>query len=257
MYGRLPGDRYLRIGGRLPGRLPAEGDFHVLAGDSSRLCRLAVCGGRLLRSSGCSSGVRSPRMRSLTSASTFRRPVSLRLRQHLLLGLRDRRDHARAGPGRSGGAHPDGADHDRHRGRPGDRRHQLPQTIAAYPSGGGSYIVASENLGLPGLAAGALLTDYILTVAVSIAAGVAALTSIFPELFEYRVAIGVGFVLLPPRQPARHPRERDDLHGPDLRLPGRDLRPARVRLGPLRDGDARYTAPPAWPEAHAEALGCC
>lgn len=72
------------------------------------------------------------------------------------------------------------------------------QTIAAYPSGGGSYIVASENLGkLPGLtAAGALLTDYILTVAVSIAAGVAALTSIFPELFDQRVALAVGLVAL-------------------------------------------------------------
>ena len=60
------------------------------------------------------------------------------------------------------------------------------QTIRAYPSGGGSYIVANENLGpLPGLiAAGALLTDYVLTVAVSIAAGVAALTSIFPGLFD-------------------------------------------------------------------------
>ena len=70
------------------------------------------------------------------------------------------------------------------------------QTIRAYPSGGGSYIVASENLGrLPGLtAAGALLTDYVLTVAVSVAAGVAALTSIFPELFEWRVAIGVVLV---------------------------------------------------------------
>ena len=56
------------------------------------------------------------------------------------------------------------------------------QTIAAYPTGGGSYIVASDNLGpLPGLvAAASLLTDYVLTVAVSIAAGVAALTSIFP-----------------------------------------------------------------------------
>src|SRR6266545_4484725 len=60
------------------------------------------------------------------------------------------------------------------------------QTIAAYPNGGGSYIVASDNLGtLPGLtAAAALLTDYVLTVAVSVAAGVAALTSIVPGLFE-------------------------------------------------------------------------
>ena len=72
------------------------------------------------------------------------------------------------------------------------------QTIAAYPTGGGSYIVASENLGrLPGLtAAAALLTDYILTVAVSIAAGVAALTSILPSLFEYRVELAVGLVVL-------------------------------------------------------------
>ena len=72
------------------------------------------------------------------------------------------------------------------------------QTIAAYPNGGGSYIVASDNLGpLPGLvAAAALLTDYVLTVAVSIAAGVAALTSIFPALFPERVPLAVGFVLL-------------------------------------------------------------
>src|SRR2546421_4135638 len=53
------------------------------------------------------------------------------------------------------------------------------QTIHAYPSGGGAYIVAKENLGTyPGLIAGAsLLVDYVLTVSVSIAAGVAALTS--------------------------------------------------------------------------------
>ena len=72
------------------------------------------------------------------------------------------------------------------------------QTIRAYPNGGGSYIVASDNLGtLPGLiAAAALLTDYILTVSVSIAAGVAALTSVFPVLFESRVALGVGFIVL-------------------------------------------------------------
>jgi amino acid transporter len=72
------------------------------------------------------------------------------------------------------------------------------QTIRAYPSGGGSYIVASDNLGsLAGLtAAAALMTDYVLTVSVSIAAGVAALTSIFPLLYEPRVALGAGFVLL-------------------------------------------------------------
>src|SRR5947209_7433466 len=72
------------------------------------------------------------------------------------------------------------------------------QTIRAYPSGGGSYIVASDNLGpLAGLtAAGALLVDYVLTVSVSIAAGVAALTSIFPGLFDFRVVAGVAFVVL-------------------------------------------------------------
>ena len=56
------------------------------------------------------------------------------------------------------------------------------QTIQAYPTGGGAYIVASDNLGvLPGLAAGAaLLIDYVLTVSVSVAAGVAAVTSPSP-----------------------------------------------------------------------------
>jgi amino acid transporter len=72
------------------------------------------------------------------------------------------------------------------------------QTIQAYPSGGGAYIVAKDNLGtLAGLMAGsALLTDYVLTVAVSIAAGVAAITSAFPALAEHRVVLAVAFVLL-------------------------------------------------------------
>jgi amino acid transporter len=72
------------------------------------------------------------------------------------------------------------------------------QTVAAYPHGGGSYIVAKDNLGTrPGLvAAGALLTDYVLTVSVSIAAGVAALTSVVPELFDYRVGLGIGLVVM-------------------------------------------------------------
>jgi amino acid transporter len=72
------------------------------------------------------------------------------------------------------------------------------QTVQAYPNGGGAYIVAKDNLGtMPGLTAGAsLLVDYILTVAVSIAAGVAAITSAVPELLDYRVELAVGFVAL-------------------------------------------------------------
>ncbi len=72
------------------------------------------------------------------------------------------------------------------------------QTIRAYPSGGGAYLVAKENLGtLPGVVAGAsLLVDYTLTVAVSVAAGVAAVTSAAPDLENERVLLGVVFVAL-------------------------------------------------------------
>ncbi len=72
------------------------------------------------------------------------------------------------------------------------------QTIHAYPSGGGAYIVSKENLGdLPALiAASSLLIDYVLTVAVSIAAGVAALTSAFPQWHVNRVELTLGFVVL-------------------------------------------------------------
>src|SRR6266702_6082866 len=72
------------------------------------------------------------------------------------------------------------------------------QTIRAYPSGGGSYIVASDNLGmLAGLtAAGALLVDYVLTVSVSIASGVAQITSLVPEWVPYNVPLAVGAVIL-------------------------------------------------------------
>ena len=67
------------------------------------------------------------------------------------------------------------------------------QTIHAYPGGGGAYIVARDNLGeLPAQTAGAaLLTDYILTVSVSISSGVAQIVSAYPELFPYRVLIAV------------------------------------------------------------------
>jgi amino acid transporter len=134
------------------------------------------------------------------------------------------------------------------------------QTIRAYPSGGGSYIVASDNLGRgPGLvAAAALLTDYVLTVAVSIAAGVAALTSLFPGLFDWRVLLGVGFIGVLWLGNLRGIRESANLFAI----------PTYVYLlaiyGLLAFGLVRfatgtlpeYTPPPAWLEGHgAEALG--
>lgn len=72
------------------------------------------------------------------------------------------------------------------------------QTIRAYPHGGGSYIVAGDNLGrVPGLVAAAgLMIDYVLTVAVSIASGVAAITSAIPSLASDTVPIGVAVIVL-------------------------------------------------------------
>ena len=72
------------------------------------------------------------------------------------------------------------------------------QTIMHYPSGGGSYIVAKDNLGtLPSLiAAGALLTDYSLTVSVSVSAGIRAIVSAFPGLYDYRVLLALGTIAL-------------------------------------------------------------
>jgi amino acid transporter len=72
------------------------------------------------------------------------------------------------------------------------------QTIRAYPSGGGSYIVAKDNLGTAPalLAAAALLTDYVLTVSVSVAAGIAAILSAFPgQIDGLRVPLGVGAIV--------------------------------------------------------------
>nr|WP_208420350.1 APC family permease [Paenibacillus lupini] len=71
------------------------------------------------------------------------------------------------------------------------------QIIFAYPHGGGAYVVSKENLGIfPGLiSGGALLVDYILTVAVSVSAGTDAITSAFPSLHTHTVLIAVFFVL--------------------------------------------------------------
>ena len=72
------------------------------------------------------------------------------------------------------------------------------QTIHAYPGGGGAYVVAKENIGeTAGLVAGAsLLVDYVLTVAVSIAAGVAAVTSAIPAAHDHRVGLCLFFIVL-------------------------------------------------------------
>jgi amino acid transporter len=72
------------------------------------------------------------------------------------------------------------------------------QTVRAYPQGGGSFLVTHDNLGLrPAMvAAAALLTDYVLTVAVSVSAGVAAITSAAPSALPYRVPLALGFLVL-------------------------------------------------------------
>ncbi len=72
------------------------------------------------------------------------------------------------------------------------------QTIHAYPTGGGAYIVAKENIGDNAglIAAASLLVDYTLTVAVSISAGVLAITSAFPELHAYRVEMCLAFLAI-------------------------------------------------------------
>jgi amino acid transporter len=72
------------------------------------------------------------------------------------------------------------------------------QTVRAYPNGGGAYIVAHENLGMyPGLlAAAALLVDYVLTVSVSIVAGVDAIVSAAPTIERFKIGVALGFVLL-------------------------------------------------------------
>jgi len=72
------------------------------------------------------------------------------------------------------------------------------QTVQAYPQGGGAYLVSKDNIGiLPALtAAAALLVDYVLTVSVSVVAGIAALTSAVPRLHPYRVVFSVFVVVL-------------------------------------------------------------
>ena len=71
------------------------------------------------------------------------------------------------------------------------------QTIHTYPDGGGAYIVARDNLGdlYAQIAGAALLTDYILTVAVSVSSGIAQIISAYPDMFPYRVSLSIALVL--------------------------------------------------------------
>ena len=117
------------------------------------------------------------------------------------------------------------------------------QTIHAYPGGGGAYIVARDNLGeVPAQTAGAaLLTDYILTVAVSISSGVAQIASAFPALDPYRVTSvgGVG-ALYNAGKPEGRERIGSDLCRPDLFLSGNDVLDRRHWPLPVPD---RFVGP--------------
>lgn len=94
------------------------------------------------------------------------------------------------------------------------------QTIHAYPHGGGSYIVAKDNLGkYPSLVSGAsMLVDYILTVAVSVAGGVAAIVSAFNGLAHYRIWLCIGFIALITYANLRGVRESGALFAPPTYL---------------------------------------
>jgi amino acid transporter len=128
------------------------------------------------------------------------------------------------------------------------------QVIRAYPHGGGSYVVARENLGpVAGMtAAAALLTDYILTVAVSISAGVTALTSAFPYLYDHRVAVALTVLGLMTVVNLRGITESGRIFSIPtyvylvaiLGLIGYGL--ARWLTGTLPE----YTPPPGWVDAH-------
>ncbi|HRA48923.1 MAG TPA: APC family permease, partial [Thermomicrobiales bacterium] len=125
------------------------------------------------------------------------------------------------------------------------------QTIKAYPHGGGSYIVAKDNLGDgPALVAGAsLLAAYTLTVAVSIAAAVAALISAFPVLDAHRVSLGIGLIALVTLLNLRGIRESGSIFAVPtyLFLIGISV---MIIVGLVRTAMDGFAAQPPPPEAH-------
>ena len=132
------------------------------------------------------------------------------------------------------------------------------QTIEAYPGGGGSYIVAHENLGkIPGLtAAAALLVDYVLTVAVSIAAGVAAIVSAFPFLAPYDLWISSAAVAVLTLLNMRGVRESGTVFAaPTYVFVFSILGLIAIGLFRTFTGGITYVPGPAGPTAGTQALG--
>ena len=135
------------------------------------------------------------------------------------------------------------------------------QTIRAYPDGASSYLVASDNLGhRAGLVAGAaLLIDYTLTVAVSVSAAVAAITSVMPELFGGRVLIAVGIVALLMIGNLRGIRESGTIFmAPTYLYIGAILVMVGIGLARMATGSLpEYTPPAEWltGEGPGQALG--
>lgn len=124
------------------------------------------------------------------------------------------------------------------------------QTIHAYPNGGGAYIVAHENLGeTPGLvAAGSLLIDYTLTVAVSITAGIEAITSAVPALYPFRVEMGLAAIALIAWANMRGVRESGMIFSiPTYAFVG-------IVFTLLATGFTRYSLGDVTPPPHPEAL---
>ena len=110
------------------------------------------------------------------------------------------------------------------------------QTVRAYPNGGGAYIVSKDNLGdVPGLiAAAALMFDYMMTVVVSIVAGVFAIASAFPWLHEHKVFLSIAVRRVHHvAEPARRQGVGHAVRDPDLRVHRRDPRVDRSRIAGL------------------------
>ena len=120
------------------------------------------------------------------------------------------------------------------------------QTIKAYPSAGGAYIVTKDNFGLlPAQIAGvALLTDYVLTVSVSVAAGIAAVTSAAPGLYPYRVWMSVFCIWFIAWGNLRGVRESGtDVRRPHVLLHLHDVPDARDRALPCSSRAASTRSP--------------